>query len=347
MKALRSLRTVAVPVGLALVVAVVLLVAAGAPPGEAFSSLVSGAFGSRAKLADTLMAWVPLTLAAAGLVVTFAAGLWNIGVEGQVIAGAIAATWVARGMGGPGWLVIVAAMAAGAVGGGLWGVLAGLLRVRGNVNEIFGGLGLFFVAQAVATYLVIGPWKRAGIASTSGTEPLSESVWLPTVADTRLSVVAVVLASAAVVAVAYLLARTRFGLELRAVGKNLASARLVGIRSEAVMLAAFGIGGGLAGLAGSSIVLGIQHKLVPAVSGGRGFLAIMVVLLAGYGWRGVAPISLFFAAISVGSSQLNLRLDLDSSLGGVLQGSIVLIAVLVGGWQLRRVSRPAPEEGDG
>lgn len=346
MRIVRGVRSALIPLVLAAAVAVVLLMAAGAPPAEALTSLVSGAFGSKAKVADTAMAWVPLTLAAAGLVITFAAGLWNIGVEGQVIAGAIAATWVARGLDGPGWLVIVVATVVGALGGAAWGVAAGVLRVRGNVNEIFGGLGLFFVAQAAATYLVIGPWKRAGIASTSGTEPLAETVWLPTMGDTRLSPVAVVLALMAVAVVAVLLGRTRFGLELRAVGKNLASARLVGIRSETVLLGAFGIGGALAGLAGSVVVLGIQHKLVPAVSGGRGFLAIMVVLLAGYAWRWVAPIALFFAAISVGSSQLNLRLDLDSSLGGVLQGTIVLIAVLVGGWQALRSSRQDPEEAE-
>lgn len=108
------------------------------------------------------------------------------------------------------------------------------------------------------------------------------------------------------------------------------------------MLAAFAIGGGSAGLAGAVVTMGIQHKLVPAVAGGRGFLAILVVLLAAYATRWVAPVALFFAAISVGSSQLNLRLDLDSSLGGVLQGVVVLTAVLVAGWQAqRRMRTPA------
>ena len=94
------------------------------------------------------------------------------------------------------------------------------------------------------------------------------------------------------------------------------------------------------------VVLGIQHKLVPAAAGGRGFLAILVVLLAGYSIRWVGPIAFFFAAISVGSTQLDLRLGLDSSLGGVLQGMIVLVALLAGGIQERRRRRreaaPAP-----
>ncbi len=325
----------------ALGVGVVLLVVAGAPPGEALLAIVDGSVGSGAKLADTVTAWAPLTLAAAGLVVTFAAGLWNIGVEGQVIAGAIAATWVARTMPGPGWGVMAAALVAGSLGGALWGSLAGVLRVRWNVNEIFGGLGLFYVAQAVATYLVIGPWKRAGIASTSGTDLFRDEVWLPTIGSTRASIPALLLAAVSVAAVWWLLARTRYGLKLRAVGRNLASARLVGIRSETVMMGAFGIGGGLAGLAGAVLAVGVQHKLVPAISGGRGFLAILIVLLAGFSARWVAPVAFFFAAISVGSSQLDLRLGLDSSLGGVLQGVIVLVAIVAGGWQILRRGRAA------
>jgi simple sugar transport system permease protein len=317
-------------------VALALLVVIGADALGALGALVSGSVGSTAKLADTVMAWSPVVLAAAGLVITFRVGLWNIGVEGQVTAGAIVATGVARTVGGPGWLVIVVSLFAGVLGGGVWGLAAGVLKAYGHVNEIFGGLGLGYVAQALATYLVIGPWKRAGIASTSGTEPFREEVWLPVVGATRLSPVAPVLAIVTVVVVWWLLDRTRFGLELRAVGSNLASARLIGIRSNQVMLRAFGAGGGLAGLAGAAIVLGIQHKLVPAVAGGRGFLAILVVLLAGLGIRAVAPVAFFFAAVSVGASQLSLRFDLDSSLGGVLQGVIVLAALLIAGARSRK-----------
>jgi simple sugar transport system permease protein len=323
--------------GVGVIVSLALLAAIGADAFGALGAMISGSVGSSVKLADTVMAWSPIVLAAAGLVITFRAGLWNIGVEGQVIAGAIAASGVARSMGGPGWLVIVVSLLAGVLGGGAWGLAAGLLKVYGNVNEIFGGLGLGYVAQAVATYLVIGPWQRAGIASTSGTEPFREEVWLPVLGSTRLAPVAPLLAIAVVVAVWWLLDKTRFGLELKAVGSNLASARLIGIRSNQVMLGAFGAGGGLAGLAGAVIVLGIQHKLVPAVAGGRGFLAILVVLLAGMGIRAVAPVAFFFAAVSVGASQLSLRFDLDSSLGGVLQGVIVLAALLLGGARRRKV----------
>lgn len=337
-----ALRRGVIPLIAALGVSAGLLALADAPPLEALRLIGEGAFSSPVRIGDTLMAWVPIAIVGAGLVVTFTAGLWNIGVEGQIIAGAIASSLVARTVPGPAAAAIPLLLLAGAAGGAIWGLAAGWLRVKGRVNEIFGGIGLGFVAQAFATYLVIGPWRRAGVASTSGTEPFRGETWFPTVGDTRLSWVAIGLALVALVSVAISLRATRFGLRLRAVGSNPDSARLLGVPANRTMLTAFLVGGGLAGLAGAAIVAGLQHRLVPAIAGGRGFLAVLVVLLARNRVAWVAPIALFFAAISVGSAQLQLQLDLDSSLGAVIQGLLVLTALLFSGWSLKR--RPAEAE---
>lgn len=317
----------------ALLVAMGLMLFVGAPPFEALWLLVVGSVGSFSNLSNTLMAWVPLVLATTGLLVTFAAGLWNIGVEGQIIAGAILATWVARDVHGPVWLLVVLTMLAGAIGGALWALLAGVLKVYGKVNEIFGGLGLYFVALAINTYLIIGPWKRAGIASTSGTSPIPEDAWLPTVGSANLSPAAVGVALGGIILVYFLLRGTRFGLRLKAVGTNMRSAYLFGIPTTRYMLSAFAIGGGLAGLAGTIQVTGFLHRLVPAISGGYGFLGILVALLVATRALWIAPVALFFAMISSGGTQLQLRLNLDSSLGGVLQGVLVLFTLLAQGWQ--------------
>ena len=323
----------------ALLVSAGLMLLVNAPPREAFSLLIDGSVSGR-KIPDTLMAWAPLMLTSAGLVITYTASLCNIGVEGQVIAGAVAASWVARTVDGPVWVLIVLTMLAGAIGGMLWALLAGVLKVFGRVNEIFGGLGLTFVAQAMATYLIIGPWKRAGIASTSGTDPFPKHAWLPTVGDSRLSLVAILIALAAVVLVYFLLRGTSYGLRLRAVGRSRKSAFLVGIPTTRYMLSAFAIGGALAGVAGTVQVTGFLHRLVPAVSGGYGYLGILVALLVDLHALWVPAVAFFFAMISVGSTQLQLRLNLDSSLGGVLQGILVLFTLLAQGIQERRVARP-------
>jgi simple sugar transport system permease protein len=336
------------PVVLALVVAVVLLQLAGAPPLEALGLLWDGSMGSAAKVSDTLTAWVPLTLAAAGLIITFAAGLWNIGIEGQIVLGAIASTWVAREVPGPAAILIPLMILAGVIGGALWALLAGVLKTRGGVNEIFGGLGLDFVASGLAIYLIIGPWKREGIASTSGTDLFREEAWLPTVGDAQIPLLAIGVTIAAVVLVYVLMRGTRFGLRLKAVGRNSRSAHLLGIPPERYVLGAFALCGALGGIAGAIQAAGVHHKLVPSVSGGYGFLGILVVLLAGFRAAWIAPISLFFAAVAVGSTQLALRLNLDSSLGGVMQGVLVLLVILAGGWEARRARRRAlsatPEE---
>ncbi len=335
----RTAAGLAVPIALAFVVAIVLLQLAGAPPFEALRLLADGSVGSTAKISDTLAAWVPLALASAGLVVTYAAGLWNIGVEGQIIAGAVAGTWIAREAPGPAPVLIPLILVAGVVGGTLWALLAGVLKTRGGVNEIFGGLGLDFVASGLAIYLVIGPWKRAGIASTSGTDLFRPEAWLPTVGKAQIPAIAIGLTVASVVLVYLLMRSTMFGLRLKAVGKSTRSAHLMGIRTERHTLGAFAVCGALAGLAGAIQVAGVLHKLVPAASGGYGFLGILVVLLAGFRAAWTAPIAAFFAAVAVGSTQLSLRLDLDSSLGGVLQGILVLFVILGGGWQVRRARR--------
>jgi simple sugar transport system permease protein len=327
------------PVATALAVGLLLLLSVDAPPLEALRLIFDGALGSTGGLSSTLMAWVPLALAAAGLVVTFAAGLWNIGVEGQIIVGAVAATAVARYVDAPSGLVVPLLLLAGVLGGLLWGLLVGVLRVKGRVNEIFGGLGLDFVATGLVVYLVIGPWKRAGSASTSGTDLFPPEAWLPTTGSLTASWVALAVAAVVLVLVYFLMRGTYFGLRLRAVGANARSTFLMGISTSRHLLGAFIICGALAGLGGALHASGFHHKLVPSVSGGYGFLGILVVLLAGFRAAWIAPIALFFAVISVGSTQLQLRLQLDSALGGVLQGVLVLFTLLAGGWQLRRAYR--------
>lgn len=338
MRTLRAATPTLVSLAAALAFGIVLLLLAGAPPFEALWLLVKGSFGSASKVSATLLAWSPLLLASAGLVVTFAAGLWNIGVEGQIVVGAIAATWVARSLPGPVWVILPATIIAGAIGGLIWALIAGVLKTYGGVHEIFGGLGLDFVAAGMAVYLVLGPWKRTGVASTSGTDIFREEAWMPEIEafGTGWPVVPVALGLASVFVVWVLLRGTRFGLRLKAVGRNPQSSFLLGIPTNRYMLGAFAIGGALAGIAGTVQATGFHHKLVPAISGGYGFLGILVVLLASFSAAWIAPIALFFVAISVGSTQLDLRLGLDSAYGGVLQGIIVLFVMIGGAWSASR-----------
>lgn len=327
---------------LALLFTTLVLVATQAPPLDAFWNIIVGSVGSWGKFSDVLISWVPLLLVTAGLLITFTTGLWNIGIEGQVTLGAIFTTWMLRSLQDSGWdpaLVIGLSILAGMLGGALWAALAGALKTFGGVNEIFGGLGLNFVATALNLWLIFGPWKRPGVASMSGTVPFDESLWLPTLAGSRLSPFAVGMAVLAIVLVYFLLQGTYFGLRLKAVGRNAKAAHLLGVPTWQYMMISFMLCGLFAGMAGAVQVTAVYHRLIPSISSGYGFLGLLVAMLINYQPLWAAPVALFFAALNIGSIQLPVVLKLDSTLAGVLQGTLVLFVLLADGLRQRLLRR--------
>ena len=325
---------------LALLFTTLVLLASHAPPLAAFGEIIGGSVGSWGKFSDVLIAWSPLLLATAGLLITFTAGLWNIGIEGQITLGAVFTTGTLLALqdsGLPPGIIITLGIFAGMVGGALWAALAGALKTFGGVNEIFGGLGLNFVASALNLGLIFGPWKRPGVASMSGTAPFPDALALPTLTGSRLSLVALGLALLAIVFVYFLLKGTYFGLRLKAVGKNSKAAYLLGVPTWQYMLISFMLCGVFAGLAGSIQVLAVYHRLIPSISSGYGFLALLVAMLINFQPFWAAPVALFFAALNIGSIQLPVALRLDSTLSGVLQGTLVLFVLLADG--VRQVIR--------
>ncbi|WP_319468550.1 ABC transporter permease [uncultured Pseudodesulfovibrio sp.] len=321
-------------VGLALILTVLVTLPAGAPPFETLYVLFKGGLGSMSKIGRVLSVWVPLTLCSVGLLVPFTARLWNIGVEGQVIMGAIFATAALRPFDEGGMLQIALAIAAAMLGGALWALLSGLLRVFGRVHEIFSGLGLNFVALGVTLWLIFGPWKRPGVASMSGTEPIDISMWLPRLGNLSVSWVGLALAFAALIVIYILMHRTEWGLKLRAVGENPKAATLFSLGPRRRLLQAFMICGALAGLAGATQVLGVYHRLLPAISSSYGYTALLVGMMASFRLPLVPFICLFFAVLNVGSIQLPLQMGLDSSLSGVIQGVMVLSVFIVQGLRI-------------
>ena len=311
-----------------------LLILTDAPPLEAFRQIFLGAFGKWKRFADVLVAFVPLLLATAGLLFTYTTGLWNIGIEGQIAFGAIFTTGALRIMQEtalPIPLILTLAILAGALGGMLWALLAGVLRVFGGVNEIFGGLGLNFVATSVLIWLIFGPWKRPGVASMSGTETFDKSLWLPMISGTRLSLVSLIIGIVAIILTWFLIKKLYFGIKLKAVGHNPKAADLSGVSSIKYMLLAFIFCGIFAGLAGALQVTAVYHRLIPSISSGYGYTGMMVAMLVNFQPLMVAPIALFFAILNIGSIQLPIVLKLDSNLSGVLQGALVLFVLLAEG----------------
>lgn len=319
-----------VPILAALLVTSLLLLLFGASPVTSFDAMLQGAFGDTSKTLSVLAFWVPLLLSATGLLVTFTAGLWNIGIEGQIIMGAIAASWVALKLDAPSAILIpleiLAAMAAGA----LWAALSAVLKTRGKVHEIFSGLALNNLAIILTNYLISGPWQPPEGGSFRGTEPFQEAALLPLLGESRFSPLSLVIALVAFGMVVVTLRGTLWGLKLKALGKNLRSAFLLGVSSEREMILAMMFCGALAGLGGAVRVLSWFDSLRQSISGGIGFLALLVVMLANYRMFWIPPISFFFSMVLNGAITLQLRTQLHSSLGGILTEMMVLFVVLFG-----------------
>ncbi len=315
---------------LALIFIAVVILLVGGSPLQVVTSMGSGAFGTADQFARVIATLAPLLLCASGLLFTFTAGLYNLGIEGQIVLGAIASLIPIRLFENllPAPLVILLAIAAGALGGMLWSLLAGFLKVYGRIDEIFAGVGLNFVADGLALYLIFGPWKKPGVASMSGTEQFKEAIWLPTFGQTEASPVALAIALAILIITLIVMRGTYFGLQLKAVGHNLRASYVLGIPSIRQLLSAFVICGGFAGLAGALQVLAVFHRLIPSISSNLGFLALLIAMLAGSNAWLLLPIAFFFSALNIGSLQLPLSLDLESSLSGVIQGILVLFTLL-------------------
>jgi simple sugar transport system permease protein len=304
-----------------------------ADPLRVFQVMGKGAFGSKDAILQVIQAWVPLMLVSSGLMFTFTSGLWNIGMEGQITMGAIFGYAVIRHFTGtqtPGYVVIILSLLCSVVGGSFWSLLVGLLKNFGGVNEIFGGLGFNFIADATLLSLVYGPWKPAGVASGS-TKMIESMYWLPQIKGSYLSLWALGLAVLGILFVTIILKGTYFGLKLKAVGRNNKSSFLLGIPTDRYMLLSFVLCGVYAGLAGGLQVCSFQHVLKFGISGGYGYMGLMVGMLANIQPLVAVPIAFVFIILSKGATGLGIDLKLDSNLSGVIQGSLVIFVLLMDG----------------
>jgi len=336
-----------VPIVGAILVTSGLLLIFDTSPIEAFTAMFEGSLGNQSKLLSVLAFWIPLLLSSAGLLLTFKAGLWNIGIEGQIILGSLAATWVALTVEAPAPILISLEVLAAMLGGALWAALAGILKTRGGVHEIFGGLALNNLAIILTNYLISGPWQPAEGGTFRGTATFPDAALLPRFAESRFSPLSLVLAAIAFALVAIALNNTFWGLKLKALGRNAKSAFLLGVSSQREAVYAMMFGGALAGLGGAVRVLSWFDSLRQSISGGIGYLALLVVMLSLYRIFWVPFVAFFFSAVLNGSITLQLRTQLHSSLGGILTGVMVLFVLLFGDPERLGIFKNGGNEDDG
>ena len=316
-----------VAVAAALAAGAVFISAIGEKPLEIYALLFREAFGTGYGLGQTLFRATPLLFTGLAVAVAFRAGLFNVGVEGQLYVGGFAAAIVGAYVPLPGALAGFAAVLAAALAGGLWGAVPGALKARFGAHEVINTIMLNFVAFSLVA------WAGRGVflPATVHTRDVAAGAWLPRL-DVLVSALrgapvnlSLVLALALAAATGLLLFRTRFGYELRAVGLNASAAEYGGVSIGATQTLAMALSGALAGLGGSNFVLGYKHYFELGFSGGAGFIGIAVALLGRNHPVGVIVASLFFGALSYGALVVNQRVPRE--LVEVLMALVILFAI--------------------
>ena len=325
----RALIAAAAPVTavlLALAAGGLLIAAVGQSPIEVYGLLVREALGTGYGVGQTLFKSTPLVFAGLAVALAFRAGLFNVGVEGQMYLGGFAAALVGAYARVPAVFALPLAMLAAAAAGALWGALPGVLKARFGAHEVINTIMLNFIAFALVSW-----WGRGlFVPATVRTREVVAAAWVP-----RLDALApwlkgspanftLLLATAFAVALAVFLFRTRAGYELRVLGLSPGAAEYAGVRTGRAQVLAFALSGAVAGLGGTNYVLGYKHYFELDFTAGAGFLGIAVALLGRSHPAGVLVAALFFGTLAYGGLVVNQRVPAD--LVNVLRALVILFA---------------------
>jgi simple sugar transport system permease protein len=312
---------------MALAVFAALLTVAGKNPLKAYADTILYVFGNAYGFSELLVRMTPLLLTAVAAALPARIGLINVGAEGQLYMGAWLATAGALALDDqPAFIVLPALTVLGFVGGGSWALIAGVLRALRLVNETISTLLLNYVAPLIVSFFIFGPWRSPESASYPQSPAFADAARLPTFFHSRVHA-GLVYALACLALYWFVLNRTRFGLDMRAIGGNPEAARRLGIPMARYTLAVMFVAGGVAGLAGMAEVAAIQGRLVSELSPGYGFIGFLVSWLAGMRAGGIVAMSFLFAVISSVGDILQITQGLPFAVVNILM-AVILFMVL-------------------
>ena len=311
---------------LALVFGALLLMAFGINPFEAYRVMLQGSLGGGYAISETLVKAIPLMLTGLGVSIAFRMLFWNIGAEGQLAMGGIAASYVALFLSDrlPAPLVLPLMAILAIIAGAVWGGIPAFLKAFIGVNEILTTLMMNYIAILWVEYLYLGPWRDPAGYGFPGSAPFPESAWLPRL--TGRVHAGLIFAIVAAFLLWFILTRTRWGYEIRVIGENPRAARYTGIDIGKNILLVMLFSGGLAGLAGMAEVAGLTRRLY-GLTVGYGYTAIIVAWLASLNPWGVLLVAFLMAALLVGGDQIQIALQTPAAVALVLQGAILFFVL--------------------
>jgi len=295
---------------------------------KAYSVMAAGAFGSLYNISEVLVKAIPLILCGLAVAISAKILIWNIGGEGQLAVGGIGSAAIALFLSPylPSFLVLPLMVLAGFTAGGLWASISGFLKARIGVNEILTTLMLNYVAIYWLEHLYFGPWRDPTGMGFPGTAIFPESAWLPRFPQTRVHL-GLVFGIVAAILLQVILWRTRWGYEIRVIGENPKAARLARMKTTQYILWVMFVSGGLAGLAGMAEVSGIHYRLQQGLAVGYGYIGIIVAWLSKLHPTGLILVAIFLASLLVGGDQLQSVMHLPSTVGLVLEGTLLFFVL--------------------
>ena len=319
-----------------------LIVLAGASIIESYAIMATAAFGDLYSITETLVRAAPMIFTGLAVALAFRAKFWNIGAEGQLLAGAVASCAIGA-VEMPGPLGMLAMAIAGAIAGGLTALVPALLRVKLRVDDVVSSLLLNSVIFYALMGLIEGPWKDS-LSGYPISPPIQDSAIFPVfIEGTRLHLgVLVALLMAPVIW--FLVSRTVLGFSIRVTGENPEAARYAGINIDRVLISTALLSGGLAGLAGVCQVGGVHYQVMSEISPGYGYSGIVIAMLARLNPLGVVPAAIFLSAVMTGADAMSRATGVPAFLSNVIQGTALLsmlVALLFMNYRLRFQGRAA------
>jgi len=304
-----------------------LILLAGASPLETYRYFFIVPLSSQVSAIEVLVKSTPLLLAGAAVAFAFSAGYWNIGVEGQLYAGAIAAAWLGTMLGGlPRVVAIPIMLVGGFLAGLLWALPPALMKVKIAVDEVVTTLLLNSVMLFVVSALLNGPWRDPISGWPQSPEIAPSSIFPRLIPRSRLHL-GFIIAVLIIFAIWFILTRTALGLKMRAVGLGQEAARFSGVNVGRTILIAALVSGGIGGLAGVGEVAGIHYHLIEGISPGYGYTGIIIAMLGGLVAPGVGLAALFIGLIDTGSQTVSRALGVPVYLGDVVQAALLLVTL--------------------
>jgi len=308
---------------LALLVGAVLIKFTGHSPLEAYYYLFFGAFGSSYNFAQTMLKTIPLIFSGLAVAVAFQSGLFNIGGEGQLYWGALATAVTALTFSGlPSVLLIPLSLAAGAAAGAAWAFIPGLLKAETGAHEVITTIMFNYIGILATTFLLKNYFKADGPVDQSDKIPAAAR--LPEIIPQTRLTWALFIGIILIIVIYFLLNNTSLGYDLKAVGENNSAAEYGGIKSGRIMISAMMLSGAVAGLTGSTMVMGVLHRFITNFSPGYGFTGIAVAVLGRNKPFGVLMAALLFGILESGGMAMQLFAKIPSDLMTVVQGLVIL-----------------------